>query len=281
MGSVQTSASALRGRRFGRISVTAVALVLFALTMTPMYWMISGSVKSEREVVTMQVFPSEFQFENYTTVVRGIPLLRWFLNSIVVSGLATATTIMLALFAGYSLGRLRFPGRHFLFMLTLSGFMIPIHAIMIPLFLMLRNMGLANSYGGLILPLVVHPVSVLILTQFFRAVDKDFEDAARVEGAGEFRLLFQIMTPMAVPAIAAASVFIFQYTWNEFLWPLLIAQSPGMYTLPVGLATFAGGDLNVRFGPVMAASVIASLPVFLVYLLMQKYLAAGIAIESK
>ncbi len=122
---------------------------------------------------------------------------------------------------------------------------------------------------------------MLVITQFFRAIDRDFEDAARTEGAGEFRLLFQIMVPMAVPAIATVSVFVFVYTWNEFLWPLLIAQSPAMYTLPVGLATLAGGDLQVRFGPIMAASVIASLPVFVVYLFLQQNLAAGIAIESK
>lgn len=268
-------------RKRGRIGMTLIALVLLFVTMVPMYWMVSGSFKSEREVVRMEVFPSELRIENYMSVIQGVPLLRWFVNSVVVSGFATAATIVLALFAGYSLGRLRFPGRNFLFMLTLSGFMIPIHAIMIPLFLFLRNLGMLNEYGGLILPLIVHPVSVLILTQFFRAIDRDFEDAARVEGAGEFRLLFQIMVPMAVPAIATASVFIFQYTWNEFLWPLLIAQAPTMYTLPVGLATFAGGDLNVRFGPVMAASLISSLPVLVVYLFMQKYLAAGIAIESK
>lgn len=268
-------------RTRGRLLVTTIAGVLLVVMMTPMFWMISGSFKTEREVVTMQLLPSELRLINYATMIVRAPLTRWLVNSAIVSVSATAITVMLALFAGYSLGRLRFPGRNFLFMLTLSGFMIPIHAIMIPLFLFLRDLGLNNHYAGLILPLIVHPVSVLILTQFFKSIDRDFEDAARTEGAGEFRLLFQIMTPMALPAIAAVSVFVFVYTWNEFLWPLLIAQSPAMYTLPVGLATLAGGDLQVRFGPIMAASVIASLPVFIVYLFLQKYLAAGIAVETK
>ncbi len=271
----------LRRRHVNRIAVTAVAVILLVVVMAPMFWMVSGSFKTEREVVTLQAFPAELRLINYVTIIARAPLMRWFANSVIVSAFATAITVVLALFAGYSLGRLRFPGRNFLFMLTLSGFMIPIHAIMIPLFLLLRDMGLANQYGGLILPLIVHPVSVLVITQFFKSIDRDFEDAARTEGAGEFRLLFQIMAPMAVPAIATVSVFVFVYTWNEFLWPLLIAQSPSMYTLPVGLATLAGGDLQVRFGPIMAASVIASLPVFIVYLFLQKYLAGGIAIETK
>lgn len=271
----------VRRRHLNRLGMTLIALVLFVVLMAPMFWMISGSFKTESEVVALQAFPGELRIINYARIIASAPIIRWLVNSAVVSGFATAITVLVALFAGYSLGRLRFPGRNLLFMLTLSGFMIPIHAIMIPLFLMLRDMDLGNTYAGLILPLVGHPVSVLIITQFFRGIDRDFEDAARTEGAGEFRLLFQIMIPMAIPAVATVSVFIFVYTWNEFLWPLLIAQSPRMYTLPVGLATLAGGELQVRYGPAMAASVLASLPVFFVYLFLQKYLSGGIAVEER
>jgi ABC-type glycerol-3-phosphate transport system permease component len=264
-----------------RVLLTLVTTVLLLLAMFPIYWMISSSFKTNTEILTSRLVPAQLLWQNYTSVLDRAPVVRWFVNSVVVGFGTTAIAIFLSLFAAYSLGRLRFPGRNVLFMLALSGFMIPIHSIMIPLFIMLGNLGLGNSYPGLLLPLVVHPVSVLVLTQYFRGIDQEYEDAARLDGAGDMQILFHIMIPMAVPAIATVSVFVFTYSWNEFLWPLLIAQTSSMYTLPVGLATLAGGDVNITYGPIMAANVIASLPVFIVYAVFQRYVVAGIAMETK
>lgn len=269
------------GQKPYRVMLTVVTVVVLLVALFPIYWMISSSVKTNQEVLTSTLFPTEILMENYTSVLERAPVLRWFVNSLVVGVGTTTIAIVLSLLAAYSLGRLHFPGRGILFIIALSGFMIPIHSIMIPLFIMLGEMGLGDSYPGLLLPLVVHPVSVLVLTQYFKGIDQEFEDAARLDGAGELQILFKIMTPMAVPAIATVSVFIFTYSWNEFLWPLLIAQSANMYTLPVGLATLAGGDVNITYGPIMAANVIASLPVFLVYAFFQRYVVAGIAMETK
>ena len=264
-----------------RIGLTALTTILLVLMLFPIYWMLSSSVKSNPEILTSRIVPSHIAWENYTTILERAPLLRWFFNSMVVGGGTTLIAITLSLFAAYSLGRLEFPGRRVLFVVALSGFMIPIHSIMIPLFIMLGNLGLGNSYTGLLLPLVVHPVSVLVLTQYFRAIDQEFEDAARLDGAGDLRILGSIMVPMAVPAIATVAVFIFTYSWNEFLWPLLIAQTSDMYTLPVGLATLAGGDVNITYGPIMAANVIASLPVFLMYAFFQRFVVEGISMETR
>lgn len=269
------------GRRPYRVVATVVATLLLVLALFPIYWMISSSVKSNAEILTSRIVPSHIVVENYTSILERAPVIRWFVNSLVVGVGTTSIAVFLSLLAAYSLGRLRFPGRGVLFLVVLSGFMIPIHSIMIPLFIMLGEMGLGNSYGGLLLPLVVHPVSVLVLTQYFRGIEQEFEDAARLDGAGELQILFRIMTPMAVPAIATVSIFIFTYSWNEFLWPLLIAQTAEMYTLPVGLATLAGGDINITYGPIMAANVMASLPVFLVYAFFQRYIVAGIAMETR
>ncbi len=269
------------GRRSHRIVLTVATAILLVVALFPIYWMISSSVKSNTEILTSRIVPSHIVVANYTAILERAPVIRWFVNSLIVGAGTTSIAVLLSLLAAYSLGRLPFPGRRVLFLVVLSGFMIPIHSIMIPLFVMLGAMGLGNSYGGLLLPLVVHPVSVLVLTQYFRGIEQEFEDAARLDGAGEFQILFRIMVPMAVPAIATVSIFIFTYSWNEFLWPLLIAQTADMYTLPVGLATLAGGDINITYGPIMAANVMASLPVFLVYAFFQRYIVAGIAMETR
>lgn len=264
-----------------RLALTLMAAILLLVALFPIYWMVSSSVKSNTEILTSRIVPSHIVIQNYASILERAPVIRWFANSLVVGVGTTVIAVLLSLLAAYALGRLQFPGRGVLYVMVLSGFMIPIHSIMIPLFIMLGAIGLGNSYGGLLLPLIVHPVSVLVLTQYFRAIDQEFEDAARLDGAGEFQILFRIMTPMAVPAIATVSIFIFTYSWNEFLWPLLIAQTAQMYTLPVGLATLAGGDINITYGPIMAANVIASLPVFLVYAFFQRYIVAGIAMETR
>lgn len=261
--------------------VTVVTALILVAAMFPLFWMFSSSFKSQAEIIASDFFPATLVFENYSIILRRARVISWLWNSVIVASSTTVAAILVSLFAGYSLGRLRFPGRNLFYMIVLSGFMFPIHSIMIPLFLMLRNFGLINTHAGIIFPLIVHPVSVLVITQFLRAIDNEFEDAARIDGANEMRILFQIMVPMALPAIATVSIFVFTYSWNEFLWPLLIAQSDRMYTLPVGLATLASSDVNVRFGPIMAANVIATLPVMIVYMLFQKRIVSGVALETR
>lgn len=266
-----------RTRRI-QIGLTAVAFVVLILLMVPLFWMISSSVKSEKDIVTMRWIPSELRVENYRIILERAKIGRWFINSAVVSVCGTTGIVFISLLAGYSLGRLDFPGRNFSFFLTLSGFMIPIHSIMIPLFLLMKTLGFLNSYWGFILPALASSISVFIITQFFKGIPKEYEEAARMDGFNELQILLYIMTPMALPAIITIGIFNFNYTWNDFLWPLIIAQSDDMYTLPVGLITLAGSDVNIRFGPVMAANVIASLTVVVFYIIFQRYLASGIAV---
>jgi multiple sugar transport system permease protein len=173
---------------------------------------------------------------------------------------------------------MEFPGKKLLSLLTLSGFMIPLHAIMIPLFLLLKDMKMVNSYGGLILPALASPIAVFILSQYFKGIDREYEEAARLDGASEPQILFYVMAPMAIPAIITVAILSFTWSWNDFVWPLIIAQTEKMYTLPVGLSTLAGGDVNIRYGPIMAANVIASLPAFIVYIIFQRYLTSGVTI---
>lgn len=265
----------MRGKRF---FLTALAFILLCMYLVPVFWMVSSSFKTEKDIVGLKWFPSNLSIRNFTIIFERAKMARWFLNSIIVSVTATAGIVLVSLFASYSLGRLEFPGKKFLFLMTLSGFMVPLHAIMIPLFLLLKKMGQVNAYGGLILPMIASPIAVLILTQFFKGIDREYEEAARLDGASELQILFYVMVPMGIPAIITISIFSFAMSWNDFVWPLIIAQTDKMYTLPVGLATLAGSDVNIRYGPIMAASVMASIPFFAIYVIFQRYITQGVTI---
>lgn len=265
-------------RRWKTIVLTLVALILLVIYLVPVFWMVSSSFKDEKDIVAMKWLPSQLKMENYTTIMERAKIGRWFVNSVVTAGVATIGIMFISLLAGYSLGRMDFPGRKMLFFLTLSGIMMPVQAIMIPLFLTLKKMGMVNNYGGLILPQMAQAIAVFIIMQYFKGIDKEFEEAARLDGASELQILFKVMAPMAAPALITVGIFHFTLIWNDFLWPLVIAQTDDMYTLPLGLVTLAGSDVNIRYGPVMAANVIATLPVFVLYVIFQKYLGAGFAV---
>ena len=261
-----------------QIALTAFTFILLAVYLLPVFWMVSSSFKDEKDIVAMNWLPSEMHVENYHVVLERGRIGRWFLNSVVVAFFSTLGVVVVSLLAGYSLGRMKFPGKRILFALTLSGFMIPIQAIMIPMFLTLKNFGLVNSYGGLILPTLASSISVFIIAQYMKGIENEYEEAARLDGASELQILFKVIAPMSIPAIITVALFNFTLTWNDFVWPLIIAQTDKMYTLPVGLVTLAGSDVNIRYGPVMAANVIATLPAFIVYIIFQKYLTAGVTV---
>lgn len=268
----------MKWMRSKQVLLTVLAAILLCMYALPIFWMLSSSFKSEKDIVSMRWLPSKASIKNYTIISGRAKIGRWFFNSLVVAVCSTTGIVIVSLLAGYSLGRLEFPGKRVLFLLTLSGFMIPLHAIMIPLFLLLKTMKMINSYGGLILPALASPIAVFILSQYFKGIDREYEEAARLDGASEIQILFQVMVPMAVPAIITVAIFSFTMSWNDFVWPLIIAQTEKMYTLPVGLTTLAGSDVNIRYGPIMAANVIASLPVFIIYIIFQRYLTLGVTI---
>lgn len=268
----------MKATRWKMYLLTAVVVAVFLAYMTPIFWMVTSSFKTEKEIAAQQWLPSKWRLDNYTLILGRAKISRWFLNSVIVSTTSTIGIVFISLFAGYALGRMEFPGKRVVFLLALSGFMIPLHAIMIPLFLLLKKMNMINSYGGLILPGLASSLGVLVLSQYFKGIDREFEEAARLDGASEWQILYWVMAPMAIPAIITVGIVSFTGAWNDFVWPLIIAQTDKMYTLPVGLATLAGGDTNIRFGPIMAANVMASLPVFIVYIIFQRYLVMGVTI---
>ena len=256
----------------------AVAFAWFA----PFLWMVSTSFKYPADVMTQDIewLPSRITFDNYIKVFE-FPILRWGFNSLVQATVATAASVLFGAMAGYALARMRFPGRDGLFAVFLASLMIPTEVSIIPLLLGFIKLGWASSYQALILPMVANVFAVYIFRQFFLGFPREIEEAARIDGAGPFRLFFLIALPLArAPAIAAA-VIIFTLNWNNFLWPLLVTFDDSMKTLPVGIAAFApvvGTRTQLEgFSVAMAAVTILSIPSLALFFLLQRYFIQGIS----
>ena len=268
----------MRTSTLKRVALTALAFILLVVWLVPVFWMASSSLKTEKDIVSLKWLPAKANLENFTLILSRAKLGRWFLNSVIVSVITTVSVVAISLMAGYSLSRADFPGRQFLFFFTLSGFMIPFQAIMIPIFLLLIKLHLNNSYAAIILPGLTSSISVLVIAQYMKGIDREYEEAARLDGANDLQILWHVMTPMTIPAIATIAILNFTGAWNNFLWPLIVAQTERMYTLQVGIFNLATSDVNIRFGPVMAANVIATLPVFVLFFIFQEYLVKGMTI---
>ncbi|MBB3773448.1 multiple sugar transport system permease protein [Angulomicrobium tetraedrale] len=256
----------------------AVAFAWFA----PFVWMVSTSLKYPEDVMTAQIewLPSRITFDNYVKVFE-YPVVRWAFNSLIQAGVATSLSVLFGAMAGYGLARMRFPGRDGLFALFLASLMIPTEVSIIPMLLGFIKMGWASSYQALILPSIGNVFAVYIFRQFFLGFPAEIEEAARVDGAGPFRLFFLIALPLArAPAIAAA-VILFTLNWNNFLWPLLVTFDESMKTLPVGIAAFTpvvGTRTQLEgFSVAMAAVTILSVPSLALFFLLQRYFIQGIS----
>ncbi len=257
-----------------------VAAVVWLL---PILWMVVLAVSDNHQLQlkTQTLIPQGFTFDNILTELRGSRIPRWFLNSVVVTGITTLGTVVTSAMAGYAFGRLRFRFQTPLFVLTLAGLMVPREAMFIPLYLMFSETGQLNTYQGLFLPRIALPLGVFIMTQFFRAVPHEMEEAARIDGAGHARIFLSIMLPLARPAMAALAIFAFVQSWNDYLWPLVVATNPQFFTLTVGLAQQQGSfDAANSLGSLMARGLIGSLPLVIVFLLFQRQLIRGIALGS-
>jgi multiple sugar transport system permease protein len=222
-----------------------------------------------------RLWPSDPDAGTYRRIFDLVPLGRYFMNSLVVSVSTTVIAVLIASAAGYCFARLTFFGSGILFALILGALMIPSQATIVPLFVMFANWNLLNSYPGIILPGVVSAFGVFMMTQFFRTLPPEMREAAIVDGASEFRIFVRIYLPLARPAVATLSLFVFMGSWDQLLWPMIVAPNPDMRTLQVGLA-FVRQQAPVQ-NQVMAAIVLSVIPVVIAFLLAQRQFIAGIA----
>ena len=260
----------MRKDRLLSIGIIALAIA-WAL---PLAWVVLVSLKPNellRQAGSRGLSLAPLTLENYVSLLRISEVPRWLFNSFVVAIGMTAGTLATSALAGYALARLRFTGRKSLFVLFLCGMMIPEQVILIPLHEMFTDWNLHNTHFALIAPRIAGSFGVLLMTQFFRALPRDIEEAAELDGAGPLRIFFRIMLPQARPALTALGIFTFLFAWNDFLWPLVSATDSEMYTITLGLASMQGDFAQTEgLGFLMATAVFASLPMALVYALFQR-----------
>ncbi len=254
----------------------AVGSVLMAF---PFLWMFISSFKGIRDIFSLSFFPQVWTLENYREVLFNTQFLRWFLNSLLVALATTASVLFFCSLVGYTLTRMRFPGRQVVFLLILSTLMIPTEMLVIPWFVMSSDFGWVNTYWGIIFPGLIPAFGVFLMRQFFQTLPRDVFDAARVDGISEFGLFWRIALPLVRPALAALGIFAFIGNWNAFLWPLIISKSASMRTIPVGIALFSG-ESGTAWNLIMAANALAILPVLLVFFVFQKQIIEGVVLTG-
>lgn len=268
------------------IVVAILGAVAFLWTV-PTIFMLSLSFQSDENLivttanVALGLIPWPFTIENYVRLLSYDDTPRWFFNSIIVACTSTALVLVLSSTAGFAFARLKFIGRDVFYAFVLAGMMIPAEGVFISLYTMFADWQMHNTYFSLISPNLALPLGVILMTRFFKGIPQELEDAAEVDGASLWTIYAKIMVPMSIPALTTLGIVTFLWTWNAYLWPLVTAQSKEMYTVTVGLASTQQGYTDENFGRIMAQGVIASFPVVLVFLIFQRYLVRGIAMQSK
>jgi len=280
-GQVSREVRAARGARLPRVLLFLVLAVVAVAMVFPFVWMVLTALKPERDIVTFppRLWPTTWTLENFTNIWQRVPFARFFLNSVLFAGGVTIISLFLDSMTAYALARLRFPGRDVIFVAVLIALMIPFQVMFIPLFVTVHDLGLLNSFGGLIIPRATNAFGIFMLRQFFLTLPRELDEAARIDGAGEFYIYSRLILPLSIPALATLAVFHFMYNWNDFLWPLLITSSTDMRTLPAGLALFMGQHV-VEYGVIMAGATLALAPLFIAFLFAQQYFVRGIALSG-
>ncbi|BAU14209.1 binding-protein-dependent transport system inner membrane protein [Leptolyngbya sp. NIES-3755] len=254
-------------------------LILYAIvTFIPFLWALSASFKPLSEISAggTNFIPQEFTLENYRQIFLQEPLFgRWLFNSAIVAIFVTLFNLLFNSMAGYALARIRFPGNGLLFFLILAVLVVPAQITLLPRFLILKSLGWLNSYQGLIVPTMVNATFIFMMRQFFINFPKELEEAAQLDGLNRFETFFQIVLPLAKPALAAQTIFIFMSSWNEFLLPLVVMSNPEMFTLPIGLNAFKGQYVTF-WNYIMAASMVFTLPALVIYAFFNRYFIQGV-----
>ena len=273
-----TSISSKNPPSVGAILRTTSLIALSLIVLIPVAWFMLSSFKDLTDLSARppKLLPTRWATENYSEAFKMYDYVRYFTNSVIVTVVATALTLLINSMAAYGFAKYNFRGRDGLFVLTLAMIMIPLQVILIPIYLVVSSLGMVNTYWGMIIPAAATPTGVFVIRQYMLTIPDELIESARIDGAGEFRIYARIVLPLARPALAVVAIFSVLWRWNDFLWPLLIAQDERLYTLPVALALL-NGQLVVPYPVVLAMSVMSIIPVLLIFIFMQRQLIQGIA----
>jgi multiple sugar transport system permease protein len=259
----------------------AVVVLVAVATLTPLLWMVSASLMpaGEANAFPPRLLPRVWTFEHYVELFTRLKLARHFLNSAVIAVSTTLISLLVNSMAGYAFAKLRFGGRERVFRSLLTGLVIPAQVGMLPLFLMLKGLGLVNTMWGVVIPGMASIFGIFLIRQYALSVPDDLLDAARIDGAGEFRIFWTIVLPLIRPILVTLAVFTFLGTWNDFLWPLVVLSDDAKYTLPVALANLVGEHVQDT-ELMMAGSVLTILPALMVFLALQRSYIRGVMMGS-
>jgi multiple sugar transport system permease protein len=268
-----------------RLRTAGVYLLLYGtafLFVVPYWWMVATSVKPREQLFSPipHLIPSDVTFHWYRQLLESSLIVDWTINTIVLAGITTVAVLVVDSMIAYSLTRLEWPGRKLAFTVIVGSFMVPAIVNIVPVFMIVSELGLINSLLGVVFPSMANPLGVFMLYQFFRDIPDELEEAARLDGFSRLRIFTHIILPLMRSALAALGLFIFIWTWNSFLWPLLILQKDSMYTLPIGLVTIRDSMGVTMPGVVMASAVVASLPLLLLFLALQSHLIKAVEMQG-
>ncbi len=263
------------------LAINGLLVVAAVLALFPLVWMLSVSLMAPGEASAFPppLIPSEPTFANYRELFAREGMGRYFLNSLLLASLATLIALTFNVMAGYAFAKLRFAGRDRIFQVLLGTLVIPAQVAMLPLFLMLKGMGLVNSYGGVLVPALATVFGIFLVRQYALSIPDEMLEAARVDGASEFRIFTAIVVPTMRPILVTLATFTFLGTWNDFMWPLIVLADDSLYTLPVALASLSREHVQDN-ELMMAGSVVTILPVLLLFLVLQRHYIEGLLAGS-
>jgi alpha-1,4-digalacturonate transport system permease protein len=271
---MRTSRAFSPGRLIGWLLVAGGALLMAF----PLYWMLVTSVSTTADLKAgdYSLFPRDVIWAGFSRVFEQLPFFRWFMNSVIIAVAAVALTVTINVVCGYAFAKLRFPGRHVLFVVIVSTLIIPVQVLMVPQFEIVTELGWVDTYWGVIIPRSTEAFGIFFAFQFFKGIPDELIEAARLDGAGELTIVRRIVLPLSMPLIAVLVIFTFMWRWNEFAWPLIVLKDSDAYTLPVGLL-FLQGQYTTDYPALMAGSLLSVLPMLAIFVFFQRYFVEGVA----
>jgi multiple sugar transport system permease protein len=258
-----------------KVALFVLTAALALITIFPLLWMVSGAFKDSSEVNSLNLIPLHPTLENFRYVFTQVPFARYLINTFFVAATVTVVALFFHTMSAYALTRLRFPGRDVIFFAIFSTLLVALPIILVPLFILVREMGMINSYAGLIVPAIFNAFGIFLLRQFYQGLPTDLEDAAFVDGCGYWGVYRHVILPLSRPILAALAVFFFLANWNSFLWPLTIIQNEKLWMVQVGIASFQtqyAGAWNY----IMAAATVAAIPTMAIFFVFQRQLVESI-----
>jgi multiple sugar transport system permease protein len=270
----------MNNRKFANRLFGSFALACAAIWMFPLYWAFVTSIRSEQNVVGGGgILPDELNVASYIDVIFRTNLMRWYVNSVGTAAITTVIVLLFGMMCAYALSQIKFPGRRLLYGVVLLSFMVPPQALYVAQFILMNDLGQVNKWGGIILPQLIVPVVVVVYKQFFDAVPKELREAAVLDGASEFKLLFKVYLPLNWGITTALGIVTFIATWNEFFLPFLVVTSEEQMTIPVGI-TQVNDAFGVAYARIMSVALLAAAPVAIAYLIFQRRVTEAVMISS-